>query len=118
MGSSFNKKQQAYYVWLNPFAAHLKLSHHWLLISYTPIQNKKNLKKDIATVYVRYVLPMFSSNGVIVSSLRFRFLIRFEFLFVYGVREYSNFILLLIYVNSTMSYVEKESKREWTYVYI
>ena len=29
------------HVWLSPFAAHLKLSQHCLLISYTPIQNKK-----------------------------------------------------------------------------
>ena len=34
------------YVWLNPFAVHLKLSQH--LIGYTPIQNKKfKLKKII-----------------------------------------------------------------------
>ena len=31
------------YVWLNPFALHLKLSQHCLLIGFTPIQNK-NLK--------------------------------------------------------------------------
>ena len=29
------------YVWLSPFAVHLKLSQHCLLISYTSIQNKK-----------------------------------------------------------------------------
>ena len=28
------------YVWLSPFALHLKLSQHCLLIGYTPIQNK------------------------------------------------------------------------------
>ena len=28
------------YVWLSPFAVHLKLSQHCLLIGYTPIQNK------------------------------------------------------------------------------
>ena len=31
-------------VWLSPFAVHLKLSQHYLLICYTPTQNKK-LKK-------------------------------------------------------------------------
>ena len=40
------------------------------------------------------VLPMFSSKGFIVSSLTFRSLIHFEFIFVYGVRECSNFLLL------------------------
>ena len=39
-------------------------------------------------------LPMFSSRSFIVSDLTFRSLIRFEFIFVYGVKESSNFILL------------------------
>ena len=41
------------------------------------------------------VLPMFSSKSFIVSSLTFRSLIYLEFIFVYGVRECSNFILFL-----------------------
>ena len=40
------------------------------------------------------VLPMFSSRSLIVSGLPFRSLIHFEFLFVYGVKKSSNFILL------------------------
>ena len=40
------------------------------------------------------VLPMFSSRSFIVSGLTFRFLIHFEFIFVYGVRKCSSFILL------------------------
>ena len=40
------------------------------------------------------VLPMFSSKSLIVSGLTFRSLIHFEFVFRYGVRECSNFILL------------------------
>ena len=40
------------------------------------------------------VWPMFSSKGFIVSGLMCRSLIHFEFIFVYGVRECSNFILL------------------------
>ena len=39
------------------------------------------------------VLPMFSSKSFIVSSLTFRSLIHFEFIFVYGVRKCSDFIL-------------------------
>ena len=35
-------------------------------------------------------LLMFFSRSFIVSSLIFRFLIHFEFIFVYGVKEYSN----------------------------
>ena len=37
---------------------------------------------------------MFFSKSLIVSGLTFRSLIHFEFIFVYGVRECSNFILL------------------------
>ena len=40
------------------------------------------------------VLPMFSSKSFIVSGLTFRSVIHFECIFVYGVRKYSNFILL------------------------
>ena len=40
------------------------------------------------------VLPMFSSKSFIVSGLTFRSLIHFEFIFVYGVKECSNFIFL------------------------
>ena len=40
------------------------------------------------------VLPMFSSRSFIVFGLTFRSLIHFEFIFVYGVRKCSNFIVL------------------------
>ena len=43
------------------------------------------------------VLPMFSSKSFIVSGLTFRSLIHFEFIFVYGVRECSNFVLLFFF---------------------
>ena len=39
---------------------------------------------------------MFSSRSFIVSSLTFRSLIHFEFIFVYGVRKCSSFILLQV----------------------
>ena len=42
------------------------------------------------------VLPMFSSRSFIVSDLMFRSLIHFEFIFVYGVRKCSSFILLQV----------------------
>ena len=44
------------------------------------------------------VLPMFSSKSFIVSGLTCRSLIHFEFIFLYGVRKYSNFILLHVAV--------------------
>ena len=42
------------------------------------------------------VLPMFSSRSFIISGLMFRSLIHFEFIFVYGVRKCSSFILLQV----------------------
>ena len=44
------------------------------------------------------VLPMFSFRNFMVSSLTFRSLIHLEFIFVCGVRECSNFILLHVAV--------------------
>ena len=41
-------------------------------------------------------LAMFSSRSFILSSLTSKSLIHFEFIFVYGVRECSNFILLYV----------------------
>ena len=45
---------------------------------------------------VESVLPMFSSRSFIDSGLMFRSLIHFEFIFVYGVRKCSSFILLQV----------------------
>ena len=42
------------------------------------------------------VLPMFSSKSFVVSDLTFRSLIHFEFIFMYGVRKCSSFILLQV----------------------
>ena len=42
------------------------------------------------------VLPMFSARSFIVSALTLRSLIHFEFVFVYGVRKCSSFILLKV----------------------
>ena len=41
---------------------------------------------------------MFSSKSFLVYSLTFRSLIHFEFIFVYGVKKCSNFILLHVAV--------------------
>ena len=49
MGGKFGGEWIHVYVWLSPFAVHLKLSQRCLLISYTPIQNKRFLKKQRAS---------------------------------------------------------------------
>ena len=44
------------------------------------------------------ILPVFSCKNFIVSDLILRSLIHYEFIFVYGVRERSNFILLHVVI--------------------
>ena len=53
------------------------------------------------------LLPMFSSRNFIVSGLTFRSLIHFEFIFVYGVRECSSFILLHVAVQLSQYHLLK-----------
>ena len=53
------------------------------------------------------VLPMFSSKSFIVSGLTFRSLIHFEFVFVYGIRKCSNFILLHVAVQFSQQHLLK-----------
>ena len=48
---------------------------------------------------------IFSSKGFIISGLIFRSLIYFEFIFVYGVRKYSNFILLHVAVQFSQGHL-------------
>ena len=74
------------------------------------------------------VLPMFSSKSFIISGLTFRSLIHFEFIFMYGVREHSNFILLHVAVQFSQQHLLKRlsflhciflpplSKIRWPYV--
>ena len=50
-------------------------------------------KKILLRFMSRNVLPVLSSRNFMVSGLTFRSLIHFEFIFLYGVRKCSNFIL-------------------------
>jgi len=54
------------------------------------------------------VLYMFSSWSFIVSGLKFRSLINFEFIFVYGVRKCSSFILLQVVDQFSQHHLLKE----------
>ena len=53
-----------------------------------------DLKRSCCDLYSRVFLLVFSSKSFIISDLAFRSLIHFEYIFIYGVRECSNFILL------------------------
>ena len=50
---------------------------------------------------------MFSSKSFIVSGLTFKSLIHLEFILVYGVRWYSNFILLHVAVEFSQHHLLK-----------
>ena len=50
---------------------------------------------------------MFSSKSFIVAGLTFRSLIHFEFIFVYAVRECSNFVLLHVAVQFSQYHLLK-----------
>ena len=53
------------------------------------------------------VFCLFSSRSFIVSSLTLRSLIPFEFIFVYGVREFSDYILLHVAVQLSQHHLLK-----------
>ena len=53
------------------------------------------------------VLPTFSSKSLIVSGLTFRSLIHFEFIFVYSVRKWCNFIILQLAVQRSQHHLLK-----------
>ena len=55
---------------------------------------------------------MFSSRSFIVSGLTFRSLIHFEFIFVYGVRKCSSFILLQVVDQFSQHHLLKRLDRE------
>ena len=55
----------------------------------------------------KHVLPMFSSKSFMVSGLIFRYLIHFEFTFMYGVKKFSNFFILSVAVQYSQDYLLK-----------
>ena len=54
------------------------------------------------------VLPMFSSKSFIVSALTFKSVIHFELIFVYNVRECSDFIPLYVAVQFSQHHLLKK----------
>ena len=56
--------------------------------------SRRWVKKDLAEIMSKSLLPIFSSKSFIVSGLALKSLIHFELILVYGVRKYSNLIHL------------------------
>ena len=63
--------------------------------------------EDLAVIYVRECSACVFLKSFIVSDLTIRFLIHFEFIFVYGVRRCSNFILLHAIAQSSQHHLLK-----------
>ena len=75
----------------------LSLTRSHLFNFYFHCSGRRN-EKGIVWFMSKSVLPMFSSKSFIVLGLTFRSWIHFELIFVYGVEECSNLILLHIAV--------------------
>ena len=58
-----------------------------------PLPEETYPKKLLLRLMPKRSLPMFSSRSFMVSCLPFKFLIHFDFIFVYGVRKCPSFIL-------------------------
>ena len=66
---------------------------HLFIFVFIVIILRGGSEKKLLIFMSESVWPMFSSKSFIVSGLISRYLIHFEFLCAYDVREYSNFIL-------------------------
>ena len=74
------------------------IKSHLLIFVFIVITLRGGSEKTLLSFMSERVWPMFSCKSFIVSGLLFRSLIHFEFIFVYGVRECSNFILFHVAV--------------------
>ena len=74
------------------------IKYHLFIFVFTVITLRGGSEKMLLSFMSENVWPMFSSKIFIVSGLISRSLIHLEFIFVYGVRECSNFILFHVAV--------------------
>ena len=80
----------------------------FLLFIFIFITLEGQSKKILSQFISKRVLPMFSSKGFIVCVLVFMYLIRFQFIFVCGVMECSNFSLLHVTVQFSQYHLLKK----------
>ena len=66
---------------------------HLFIFAFVSFALGDRSKKILLRFMPKNIMPMFSSRGFIIQSLKFMSLIHFEFIFVYGIRKCSNFIL-------------------------
>ena len=80
---------------------------HFFIFTFTSLALGDWFKKILLRFMSENVLPIFSSRTFIVSCLIFKSLSHFEFIFVYGVRECSNFIDLHVAVQLSQHHLLK-----------
>ena len=78
------------------------------ILVFTVITLRDGSEKMLLLFISESVWPMFSSRSLIVSGLISRPLIHFEFIFVYGVRECSHFILLHVAVQFSQHHLRNK----------
>jgi len=75
------------------------IKSHLFIFVFITFTLRGESEKVLLWVISESVRPMFSSKSFILSCLIFRSLIRFELIFVYGVRKHFIFILLHVAVH-------------------
>uniref|UniRef100_A0A8D1B9M8 Uncharacterized protein n=1 Tax=Sus scrofa TaxID=9823 RepID=A0A8D1B9M8_PIG len=81
---------------------------HLFIFVFTVITLRGGSEKMLLSFMSESVWPMFSSKSFIVSDLIHRSLIHFEFIFVYGVRKCSHFILFHVAVQFSQHHLLTE----------
>ena len=92
------------------FAAQKLLSlhrSHLFIFVFTVNNLRGGSEKMLLSFMSESVWPMFSSKSFLVSGLISRSLIHFEFIFVYGIRKCSNFILLHVAIQFSQHHLLK-----------
>ena len=85
MGGKFGGEWTHVYVWLSPFAVHLKPLQHCLLIGYTPIPNKKLKKKT----QLHQCIILLTNDQLIFSA--FKMILKIRILHVKRVLHHEEF---------------------------
>lgn len=89
------------FIWLIVSLAVEKLvslmEYHRLLFAFVS-PAWEDIVKKLIRLMLKTVLPLFSSKSFRFSGHTFKYLTHFDFIFVYGMRKYSNFILFYVAV--------------------
>ena len=111
LGNSFSHSVGSLFVlFMVSFAVQKLLSFirfRFLIFVFISIALGDGLKKILLRFMSESALPMFSSRDFTVSGLKFTSLIHFEFIFMCGVKECSNFNFLRVAVQFSQHHLLK-----------